>query len=213
MRAAVRVPACVEEQLLEWLGQFSYPAVFLGLMSTGFGAPIAEEVVLLAAGILSADGKALFLSMVLVAALGVLTADTVLFRVGARLGPGVIGHRRLARVLPPHRVERARRAYARFGAWAVFAARFMPGLRMPSFLLAGSLGVTQRKFWLADGLAVAIYAPLVVGAGFLFGPKALPYLRAWGGWVLAVAALAAAAGLIGWWVRSRRAAGQVRSSA
>lgn len=202
----------MEEQLLEWVGQFSYPAVFLGLASTGFGAPIAEELVLLTAGILSADGRALFLGMVLVAAVGVLTADTVLFRVGARLGPGVMEHRRLKRVLTPHRVERARRAYARFGAWAVFAARFMPGLRMPSFLLAGSLGVTQKKFWLADGLAVAIYAPLIVGAGFLFGPRALPYLRTWGTWVLAAVAAAAAAALLVWWVRSRRAAAQVRSS-
>jgi membrane-associated protein len=196
----------VEQQLLEWIGQFSYPAVFLGLSSTGFGAPIAEELVLLAAGILAADGRALFAAMVVVSALGVLTADTVLFRVGARLGKSVITHPRLGRVFPAARVERIRGAYERYGAWAVFAARFLPGLRMPSFLLAGSFGVTQRKFWLADGLAVAIYAPLIVTLGFVFGPAAIPWLKSWGLWALAgVVTLVTAVVLVSV-VRGRRAA-------
>lgn len=195
----------VEQQLLEWIGQFSYPAVFLGLTSTGFGAPIAEELVLLAAGILAADGKALFVAMVTVAALGVLTADTVLFRVGARLGKSVITHPRLGRVFPQARVERIRRAYERHGAWAVFAARFLPGLRMPSFLLAGSFGVTQRKFWLADGLAVAIYAPLIVTLGFMFGPAAIPWLRTWGLWALALVGTLAVTALVVSLVRRRTA--------
>jgi membrane-associated protein len=186
----------VEQQLLEWIGRFSYPAVYLLLASTGLGVPISEDVVLLSAGTLCSTGHALFPAMLPVAWLGVVTADTLLFRIGAKLGPKVIEHRRLKRIFTPERVARVKSRFDRFGMWTIFIARFIPGVRMPTFLLAGSMGVTQRDFWVADGLAVSIFASGLVFVGYEFGASALPYVRTFGGYALLGLAVAAGAALL-----------------
>jgi len=141
------------------------------------------------------DRQALFLAMLPIAWAGVLTGDTLLFRIGARLGPKVIEHPRLRRVLTPERVARVRARFERYGMWTIFIARFLPGVRMPTFLLSGSMGISQRRFWLADGLAVTIFAPTLVFLGWRFGAAALPYVRAFGGYALLAIAAAVAVGL------------------
>lgn len=183
----------MEEALLEWVGQAAHPAVFLGLLSTGVpGVPVAEEAVLLAAGAAVAGSPVGLAAMVAVACVGLFLADTALFRIGVALGPKVVSHRWFAPVLTPARVARVQRGFERFGARAVFGARFTPGLRMPSFLLAGAFGVRQSRFWLAHGLGVLICAPLVVGLGAVVGPPALALVRSAGGWAITLTVLAAA---------------------
>lgn len=189
----------VEEQLFEWVSRFSYPAVFALLAATGTGLPVPEDVVLLTAGTVCSTGHALFFAMVPVAVFGVFTGDTLLFRIGRKLGPKVIEHPKLSKVLTAERVSRVRARFDRWGVWTVFVARFLPGVRMPTFLLAGSMGISQQRFWLADGLAVSVFAPLMVFVGFRFGADALPYVRAFGGYALAVLAF----GLALFWLVSR----------
>jgi membrane protein DedA with SNARE-associated domain len=189
----------VEQQLVEWISRFSYPAVYVLLAGTGIGLPISEDLVLLTAGTLCSTGNAALPAMLPVAWAGVLTADTLLFRIGAKLGPKVIEHPKLSKVLTPGRVARVRARFDRWGVWTVFVARFVPGVRMPTFLLAGSMGVTQRQFWLADGLAVTVFAPAILLIGWRFGAEALPHVRAFGGWALA----AVAAVLAVLWLSSR----------
>jgi membrane protein DedA with SNARE-associated domain len=175
----------MQQELLIWIGRFSYPAVYLLLAGTGIGLPISEDVVLLTAGVTVATGHANLALMIPVAFLGVFTGDTLLFRIGAKLGPKLFEVKRLKSVLTPERVEAVRGRFQRYGAWTVFAARFLPGVRMPVFLLSGGFGVTQRRFWLADGPAALIFAPGLVWLGATFGEPALPYVRAFGGYALA----------------------------
>lgn len=174
----------MEEQLIAWVSRFSYPAVYVLLASTGIGIPISEDVVLLTAGTICSTGHALFFAMLPVAAAGVLTGDTLLFRIGAKLGPKVMEHPKLSKVLTPTRVATVRARFEKYGMWTVFVARFLPGVRMPTFLLAGSMGVTQRKFWIADGLAICIFVPVFVFLGYKFGAESLPYVRRFGGYAL-----------------------------
>jgi membrane protein DedA with SNARE-associated domain len=168
----------VENQLMEWIGQAAHPAVFIGLLSTGVpGLPIAEEAVMLAGGAATAAQPMRLVAMMAIAAVALLIADTVLFRIGAALGPRVFTHRLFSKLLTPSRVARVQRGYDKYGAWAIFFARFTPGLRMPSFVLAGAFGVRQSRFWLADGLGCCIWAPLVVAVGATLGPAAMSLVR------------------------------------
>lgn len=181
----------MEDQLLEYIGRFSYAAVFALLAAAGIGLPVPEDMILLSAGVVTSTGRALLPAMILVAAAGVLTADTLLFRIGARLGPKLMENQRLKKVLTPARVAKVKARFDRYGAWTIFIARFLPGVRMPTFLLSGTFGVSQRRFWLADGLAVCIFAPTMVFIGFQFGAPALPYVRRFGGWALLILAAVA----------------------
>jgi membrane protein DedA with SNARE-associated domain len=196
----------VQDQLLEWIARFSYPAVALLLASTGVGLPVSEDVVLLTAGTMAGTGRALLALMIPVACAGVFVGDTLLFRIGAKLGPKIIEHPRLKKILTPARVEKVRARFARHGAMTIFVARFLPGVRMPTFLLAGSLGITQRRFWLADGPAIAIFAPAMVWVGYTFGTSALPYVRAFGAQALLALVAALAVYLLATRLKARRSA-------
>jgi membrane-associated protein len=189
----------VEEQLIAWISRFSYPAVYLLLAATGTGLPIPEDVVLLTAGTICSTGHGLFFAMVPIAVLGVFTADTILFRIGAKLGPKVIEHPKLRSVLTPARVAAVRGRFQRYGAWTIFLARFLPGVRAPTFLLAGSMGVSQQRFWIADAAAACVFVPIMVWLGHRYGAEALPYVKRFGVYALLVV-LAVAAGL---YVRTR----------
>lgn len=194
----------MEEQLIAWIARFSYPAVFLLLAGTGTGLPIPEDVVLLTAGTICSTGHGLFFVMVPIAVLGVFTGDTILFRIGAKLGPKVIEHPKLRTVLTPARVAAVRARLDKYGAWTIFLARFLPGVRAPTFLLAGSMGVTQRRFWMADGAAACVFVPVMVWLGFRFGAEALPYVKRFGSYALLVVAAVA----VGLYVRGKLRAPQ-----
>ncbi len=185
----------MDEQLFEWVGRFSYPAVYLLLAATGIGAPVSEDVVLLAGGMVAASGRAALPLMLVVAYFGVLTSDALLFRIGYRLGARAVGSSRLQRVLTPHRVAFLRRQFDRFGAYTVLVARFLPGLRAPTFLLAGSFRLAPRKFFLADGVGALVFAPLLVWLGFRFGAAVLPHVRRAGSIALVIAGAIVVLGL------------------
>src|SRR6185436_3366636 len=111
------------------------------------------------------------------------------------LGPRAARQRHLSRVLTPARVERVRSYYRRFGALTVAAVRFVPGLRATTILMAGSSGLSFRKFLAADGAAAMVTVPLLVWLGFRFGAAALRDVTEVGRMLL-IAALAVVIALI-----------------
>lgn len=186
----------MEQQLIEWVSRFSYPAVYLLLSVTGVGVPVSEDVVLLTAGTVCSTGHAWVLAMLPVAWAGVLTGDTLAFRIGKKLGPKAIEHKKLKKVLTPERVAKLQARFQKYGLWTIFLARFLPGVRLPTFLLAGSMGISQQRFWLADMCAAAVFAPILVLLGWRYGEASLPYVRAFGGYALLALGLGIAVAFI-----------------
>ncbi len=93
---------------------------------------------------------------------------------------------------------------SRWGAPAVFIARFVPGLRVWAGPIAGAAGRPFPVFVIANALGAVVYVPLAVGAGYALGlglGQRLERLRAVIGeleyWAVG-AALAAAAALLLW---------------
>jgi membrane protein DedA with SNARE-associated domain len=58
---------------------------------------------------------------------------------------------------------------ARYGAWAVFVARFVAGLRFLAGPLAGATGLPPLRFVTANVLGALLYTPFAVGLGFAIG--------------------------------------------
>lgn len=160
-------------QVAELLARYSYLGVLGLLCAAGVGAPVSEDLVLIAGGAVVARSGGSLPLMILVGWVGTVVGDGMLFRIGKRLGPRAAQQRHLSRVLTPARVERVRRFYRRFGMATVAIIRFIPGLRSTTILIAGSSGLSFRKFLAADGLAAMVTAPLMVWLGFRFGAAAL----------------------------------------
>lgn len=193
----------MDTQVAALIAGFSYPAVFLFLVLCGVGAPMSEELVVITGGLVVARSGASFPIMVLAAYLGILAGDSALYRIGYALGPRVFSHPRLSKMLPPARVELLQQLFARRGPMTVFAARFLPGLRAPAYLLAGATRLPYRRFLLADASAAWMPALGMTWLGFRFGPTVLADVQGGLRWVLLAAVGVGVGVLCVRWVRRR----------
>ncbi|MDQ6650141.1 MAG: DedA family protein [Actinomycetota bacterium] len=162
----------------------------------GFFLP--GDTVLFAAGLLAADRSAGVRLPVLVVGVVVLAVagDSVGYAFGRRAGRPLLA-RRDGRLLNQANVARARTFYARFGAGAVVAARFVPWVRTFTPILAGVAEMRYPVF-----LAANVVGALVWGAGLLvlgYAAASIPLLRhASYAVAVAVVALSAVPGLVRW---------------
>jgi membrane protein DedA with SNARE-associated domain len=196
-----------------------YAAVFGVLVLCGFGLPMPEDIVLVTGGVLAwmgSDLEVVTLSTMLhhpglhvMAAFGmggILVGDSVIFWAGRRLGAHVAEIPALRRFITPARLAEAEKLIRRRGNVVVIIARFLPGLRAPTYFTVGHSKLPYWEFLLFDGAAAAVSAPLWVCLGFYFGSnigEAARHAASFGNYILA-AVLVLVAGLgIRWWLRRR----------
>lgn len=188
-----------------WIEGFSYPAVLLLLISAGLGAPVSEELIMIAGGLVVGKTGGSLPAMILTAYVGVLVGDSLLWRIGNRLGPRAVGSRWVKKILTPARVGWAQRHFDRYGAFTIFVVRFCIGLRAVTFLTAGTSGLRYRRFLLADAAAAAIYVPILVWLGHHFGAAVLDDVQSAFHWILgAVIALVVVLSIVSMVRRRRR---------
>lgn len=146
----------------------SYALLFLALYIAGFGVPIPEDVVLLAAGVLVHRQITSLPITLIVCAAGVLAGDITLFRLARRLGPAIYRRRPFAQLFTPERRAKLERLFARHGGKIVFVGRHMPGLRNAIFAFSATQGIPLKTFVLWDVAGLVISLPLVTGLGYVF---------------------------------------------
>jgi membrane protein DedA with SNARE-associated domain len=93
--------------------------------------------------------------------------------------------------------------FARYGAPAVFFARFVFGLRVFAGPLAGVLRMRWRAFALFNFLGAALWVTCIASAGYLFGQHWRTLARAMQRFNIAVLIVAVVVILFLWW-RYRR---------
>ncbi len=106
--------------------------------------------------------------MLAVGLVGVLAGDLLVYSLGRRYGEGILRHRILAEWLTPDILVRIGELERRYGALALVAARFLPGLKTAAMLAAGVFGTPRRRFFLADGLGALGSVSAALGLGYLF---------------------------------------------
>ncbi len=205
----------VMDRLLDALqalqGLPAYALLLGALLSSGFGLPVNEDLLLVAAAALTLRGVMEPLPLVATAWVGILAADTLVFHWGRRFGAPLLRHRAAARVLPPQRLLALQVRVQRWGPACLALVRFAPGLRTALLFAAGSLRLRYRDLWLWDGGAALVEIPLLVWAVRAVGGNwqllADAALR-WRGVLLPLLALLLAVVLLTLWWRRRRARGR-----
>jgi membrane protein DedA with SNARE-associated domain len=174
------------ERLVEILSGQSlhagYAFVFGLLLLCGFGLPMPEDIILVTGGVLAWLSSPLenvtfsamvrdeeLLTMMAVGLAGILAGDSVIYFVGRRLGVHVAEHPFLRRIVTPEKLERVETLLRRRGKIVVLIARYLPGLRAPTYFTVGHSRLPYWEFLLFDGLAALVSAPLWVALGFWFG--------------------------------------------
>jgi len=151
------------------IGRFHYLAPFTILFLCGLGFPLPEEVALVGSGILLYQQKVEFLTITVVCSIAILLGDAIPYWLGRHWGLAALKSPIISKVIHPERFASLERRFAAHGNWVVFSCRFMPGLRIPAYFIAGSLKMGFPRFLLLDVLGVAISVPTSIWIGKIFG--------------------------------------------
>lgn len=140
----------------------AYALLFALLFSCGIGAPMNEDIVLLAAAALTLKGIMDPVPLMVVSWFGLVLGDALVFHWGHRFGTRLLRHRLAARIVSEERLVSLQGTMRRYGPAYIFVVRFMPGIRTALFLAAGSLKMPYRHLFIYDGLAALVELPLLV---------------------------------------------------
>ena len=141
----------------------SYFGFFLFIALTGCGLPLPEEVAVILAGVLSAEGKLEPTWAFASCLAGAIVGDAMVYAIGYRFGHSLLRrHPKFGKLLGADHEKQFELAIRRHGFKVLLAARFMVGVRAPVYLAAGVVRMPFRRFLLWD----LICASLVVGAFF-----------------------------------------------
>jgi membrane protein DedA with SNARE-associated domain len=157
-------------------------------LSLAVGTLASEDLACIAAGLLVARGDISAAAGILGCAAGIVAGDVGLWTIGRTGGSAALRWKAIASRLDERRVNGLREWLDRHCVQAILYSRFLPGTRLPLYVVAGAAGVPGLCFTLWATVAALLWTPALVlvsaSAGAAFAAR-LPLLF----WVLALTAL------------------------
>jgi len=159
-----------------------HPTSYLGIVAflvlTGCGLPIPEEVAIVVAGVLSAQGHLLPWLALAACLVGAIAGDCLIYAIGYRWGHSLLSaHPRLAKFLRAEREERFEQAIERHAFKVMLLSRFLVGIRGPVYLAAGVIRLPFRQFLLIDILCATLVVVSFFWLAFAFGEDVVAWIR------------------------------------
>jgi len=158
------------------LEHWGYLGLFVMLFLGGFGLPIPEDIPLLLSGALIQRQVLGWIPTLVVAYAGVVIADSLVYAIGRYTGTAGNRFTCWLGISSSKRLGRVQTWFDRYGTWAVAAARFLPGLRLPMFWYAGASKLSYPRFLIGDGLAAIWSVPAWIAVGYFAGPHIEPLI-------------------------------------
>ena len=165
------------EQFLESWG---YLGIFLGLVATGMGFPMPEELPVVVGGALAGHRPDItpWYFMLPVCIAGVIVGDAVLYTVGRLWGPRLVQYGWVKRrLLPPERLAKIEHNFQVYGVKLLLFARLTPGVRAPVFLTAGLTRLSVARFLLADSIYAVPGVSALFFLGWWFGDSMIDFVK------------------------------------
>jgi membrane protein DedA with SNARE-associated domain len=192
------------ESMRTFVATYGYWAIALALLGESAGIPLPGEITLLLASFLAYSERHLHLGWIILVATA---ATTVGGELGYALGhyggrPMLERYQNLFRITSAT-LQRGEKLFSRFGAAAIFFARFIFGMRVFAGPLAGVLRMHWETFAVFNFLGAVAWVTLIAGSGFLFGQHWRTLLQVMQRFNIVIAIAAALVVFILWW-RYRR---------
>lgn len=140
---------------------------------------VQEELTLAAVGILSSTGDIPVVASAVGAVLGILFIDNTAYGIGRHLGSRALDWTPVKRLLSKQS-GRGRKLFEERGSQVVFTTRFIPGTRIPTYLMAGSMEMSWRRFFIASAVGACLWVPAVIIAGRFVGAKLISLFESFG---------------------------------
>jgi membrane protein DedA with SNARE-associated domain len=148
----------VLEQFISFVQEWGYWAVF-------FGSLIEGESVILTASSMAAAGYLSLPKIMIIAFLGTLTADQVLYAVGRAYGPSIF--EKFPRLNKSS--EKAFKLLHRYDALFIIVSRFVYGIRITSAVVIGAGGVPPHRYIPLNFISAFIWTLVSCLGGYMLG--------------------------------------------
>jgi membrane protein DedA with SNARE-associated domain len=161
----------MEQDIVAWISQYGYFAIFLLLTLGIVGLPVPDETLLAFSGYLAFKGN-LSLPLAFAAAWGGSTCGiTISYYLGRTFGLKLI-HRygRYVRITEEH-VMKAHAWFDRVGHWGLTFGYFVPGVRHLTAYAAGMSEVAPRQFALFAYSGGFLWAATFLSIGYFLGER------------------------------------------
>ena len=159
------------ESFLEGWG---YLGVFVGILLTGLGFPMPEELPIVIGGALAggfAAGNTIIYWWIMlpVCIVGVVIGDSFLYFIGRLWGVKLVERPFVKKhLLAPEKLASITENFHKYGIKILLFARLTPGIRAPIFLTAGITRLPLSQFLLADGIYAIPGVTLLFVLGYFF---------------------------------------------
>jgi membrane protein DedA with SNARE-associated domain len=182
----------VEEFLREW----GTPGIFIGILLTGLGFPMPEELPVVLGGALVAGQHAEWWVMLPTCIVGVIIGDSFLYFIGRIWGAKLVERPFVRKhILTPERLQKITDNFHDYGIRILLFARLTPGIRMPIFLTAGITKLPLARFVFADGIYAIPGVSTLFGLGYAFTDRIVDLIKNEGGKVKSIIALVVLGGV------------------
>ncbi|HWC98361.1 MAG TPA: DedA family protein [Candidatus Sulfopaludibacter sp.] len=190
----------MEQQVLAWITQYGYAAIFVLLMFGIVGLPVPDETLLTFCGFLVFKGRLALAPAFGTAFAGSACGITLSYVLGRTFGLALI-HRygKYVRIREDH-VQKAHAWFARVGHWGLTFGYFVPGLRHFTAYAAGMSEVEPHQFALFAYSGGMLWVSAFLSLGYFLGErweaveKNIHQYLIW----ITVAALIGLAGYLAW---------------
>jgi membrane protein DedA with SNARE-associated domain len=156
---------------------------------------VQEDAPTIGAALLSSAGKLDWRIGFTACFAGIWVGDALLYLIARGFGRPLLATRFCRRFVSTESLQRGEEWFARRGLFALVASRFVPGLRLPTYLAAGLLRVSLPRFLLITAAAVFVWTGALFLAAHWLGERAMALAHNRGA-ALALGALALIAILI-----------------
>lgn len=161
----------MEQQILAWITQYGYGAIFVLLIFGIVGLPVPDETLLTFAGYLIYRGSFSLPLAFVSAAAGSASGMTISYTLGRVLGLAVLHRYGKYLHLTPERLARAHAWFERIGHWALTLGYFIPGVRHLTAYAAGMSEVSPHQFALFAYTGTILWVTTFLSLGYFLGER------------------------------------------
>lgn len=141
----------------------------MALLSLAFGTLISEDLTCLSAALLIQHGAIDPIAGILACAAGIWIGDVALWAIGRVFGQVALTWPWIARRVAPRGVDHFNAALRNHAGSAILGSRFLPGARLPLYVIAGVLRMPCAVFALWAAVAALLWTPLLIVAAVTAG--------------------------------------------
>lgn len=170
------------DQLMHWISEYGYLALFFCLWLGIVGMPIPDEVIVMTGGFVSSLGVLQFAPSFLVTYLGVVSGLSIGYTLGRYYGVGLTRKFQKKEKWRPY-LQKSEKLVDKYGKFALVLSYFLPVVRHVIPYVVGSHKMKFRDYALFSYSVGLIWTGAFFLVGFQFGeaiPKIAAASRNWG---------------------------------